>query len=94
LITIYLFNRLIIYFNFYLKQMLVLPYLVSCLDKCLSSLFLNWLIVDEFTTASGKLVNIFSYNSFSEIIFSYVIPYTPFLVVYADTSSIFYGARC
>jgi len=48
--------------------------IIACLDQCLSSLFLNWLIVDEFTTASGKLVHIITVLSV-RIVFSYVIPY-------------------
>jgi len=46
----------------------------------LYSLFLNWLIVGKFTTASGKLFHVFT---FREIIFSYIIPHT-LLVVYTD----------
>jgi len=45
-------------FYFYLKFLLVLPcksYIISCLDQGLSRFFLNWLIVDKFTTISGKL---------------------------------------
>jgi len=43
--------------------MLAMPYtsfLVWINVQCLSSLLLNWLIVDELTTASGKLFHIFT----------------------------------
>jgi len=44
---------MIIYIMFYSKFLLVLLFLDRPMS--VSSPFLNWLIVDEFSTASGKL---------------------------------------
>jgi len=54
----------------------------------ISSLFLNWLIIDEFTTASGKLFHIFTIYSVKSY---FLMSYLTLLVVYSVELGVNFG---